>query len=80
MYHTVPHDPMDPAADAPEAPVPYSTCFLCGAADNSNLHCPACREVMRQQFGAAQHLDILDEIQKRKRGAFAEGAGGEVQR
>ena len=80
MYNTGPNNPRGEAADTPDAPVPYSTCFLCGAADNGNLHCPACREVMRQQFSAAQHLDILDGIQKRKQGAFAEGAGGEVQR
>ena len=72
MYNTGPNNPRGEAADTPDAPVPYSTCFLCGAADNGNLHCPACREVMRQQFSAAQHLDIIDEIQKRKQGAFAE--------
>ena len=72
MYNTGPNNPRGEAADPPDAPVPYSTCFLCGAADNGNLHCPACREVMRQQFSAAQHLDIIDEIQKRKQGAFAE--------
>jgi hypothetical protein len=57
--------------DAPEPPVPFSTCFLCGAIDSSNLRCPVCQEATRQRLGLMQALDTEE---ARKQGKFPDGA------
>lgn len=74
MYNNEPRGPIEQAADRPEQPVPYLTCFLCGAIAGGNLFCPCCREFARLECGPMPILDMLDDLQARKAGGFAEGA------
>lgn len=60
--------------DQPDAPSEYPTCLFCSAVHSGNLYCAACREVMRQRGGSSELLDLLDDLQARKQGVFAEDA------